>query len=194
MWQFAAVRARDALPSLESFKAIVLGKFGAVKLANCGGPPNKPLKRGRGGESDEREGTPTMKARVGEGCSQAVTREKRAALASGKPGNPGVTIPSPPPRHWPGADRNSSPTEMQKLLRLDMFRERVFEWFAPAGALCLALAELGLNTRDQSTYVSACHAGRRCRSQRDHDVACGARTQDATHPTTEQRSECGTYN
>ena len=48
---------------------------------------------------------------------------------------------------------------MEKLLRLDMFRERVFEWFAgapcvPAGALCLALAELGLDPRDQSTHTS----------------------------------------
>ena len=146
-WQFAPVRAGGELPSMEAFKAIVVAKFNVVKLANCGGPANAS-KRGRGDDSDEPEHIPAKKMRVGAGLSQAVP--------SGKPGNPGVRIPRDTGLAQLGA---SYPHEMEKLLRLDMFRERVFEWFAgapcvPAGALCLALAELGLDTRDQSTHTS----------------------------------------
>ena len=156
-WQFAPARhAGDALPSIESFKATVAAKFNVVKLANCGGRSNKPSKRGRGDESDECGRAPTKKTRVGAGHSQAGPHGKRTALASGKVGNPGVPIP-PDTGLVPIA--TSYPHEMKKLLRLDMFRKRVFEWFAgapcvPAGALCLALAELGLDTRDQSTHTS----------------------------------------
>ena len=146
-WNFAPVQARDALPSNERFKAIVLAKFSVVKLANCGGL-QAGSKRGRGDESDERERALTKKTRVGAGHSQA--------RPSGTPGNSSVPIPADTGLVPIGT---SYPHEMEKLLRLDMFRKRVFEWFAgapcvPAGALCLALAEFGLDPRDQSTHTS----------------------------------------
>ena len=146
-WQFARVQACDTLPSMERFKAIVLAKFNVVKLANCGGRPTGS-KRGRGDESDERERALTKKTRVGAGHSQA--------RPSGTPGNSSVPIPADTGLVPIGT---RYPHEMEKLLRLDMFRKRVFKWFAgapcvPAGALCLALAELGLDTRDQSTHTS----------------------------------------
>ena len=147
-WQFARVQACDTLPSMERFKEIVLAKFNVVKLANCGGRPSGS-KRGRGGESGESGHTHTKKARVDEGRSKAVP--------SATPENPGVPIPSDTGLMQIGTNY---PHEMETLLRLDMFRERVFKWFAgapcvPAGALCLALAELGLDTRDQATHTSA---------------------------------------
>ena len=146
-WKFAPVQARDALPSNERFKAIVLAKFSVVKLANCGGLP-AGSKRGRGDESDERGRAPTKKTRVGAGHSQAGP--------SGTPGNSSVPIPADTGLVPIGT---SYPHEMEKLLRLDMFRKRVFKWFAgapcvPAGALCLALAEFGLDPREQSTHTS----------------------------------------
>ena len=148
-WQFAPARhAGDALPSIESFKAIVAAKFNVVKLANCGGL-QAGSKRGRGDESDERERALTKKTRVGAGHSQA--------RPSGTPGNSSVPIPADTGLVPIGT---RYPHEMEKLLRLDMFRKRVFKWFAgapcvPAGALCLALAELGLDPRDQSTHTSS---------------------------------------
>ena len=146
-WKFAPVQARDALPSNERFKAIVLAKFSVVKLANCGGLP-AGSKRGRGDESDERGRAPTKKTRVGAGHSQAGP--------SGTPGNSSVPIPADTGLVQIGTRYAH---EMEKLLRLDMFRKRVFKWFAgapcvPAGALCLALAEFGLDPRDQSTHTS----------------------------------------
>ena len=108
-WNFAPVQARDALPSNERFKAIVLAKFSVVKLANCGGLP-AGSKRGRGDESDECGRAPTKKTCVGAGHSQAGP--------SGTPGNSSVPIPADTGLVPIGT---SYPHEMEKLLRLDMF-------------------------------------------------------------------------
>ena len=148
-WQFAPPATRDTEPDFPTFAAIVCDKFHAVQLANAAVAPNVPLKRGRGGESDQSQRISTKKARVGAGRAQAVPR-------SGDVEKPRVPIPAETGLVESETGRSR---EMEELLGLDMFRERVFEWFAgapcvPAGALCLALAELGLDTRDQSTHTS----------------------------------------
>ena len=154
-WQFAPPVARDTEIDLDSFVTIVRDKFRAVQLANTGGAPNTGgtrsarLKRGRDGEGDQGGRTPAKKARVGAGRPQAVSR-------SGERGKPDVPIPPDTGLVESGTGRSR---EMKELLGMDIFRERVFEWFAgassvPAGALCLALAEVGLNVRDPTIHMS----------------------------------------
>ena len=148
-WQFAPPATRDTEPDFPTFAAIVCDKFHAVQLANAAVAPNVPLKRGRGGESDQSQRISTKKARVGAGRAQAVPR-------SGDVEKPRVPIPAETGLVESETGRSR---EMEELLGLDMFRERVFEWFAgassvPAGALCLALAEVGLDMRDPTIHES----------------------------------------
>ena len=148
-WQFAPQAARATEPDYASFVAIVREKFRAVQLANKGGARNTSFKRGRGSDGGQGERSSPKKARVGAGRAQAVPRR-------GEPGSLGVPI---PPGTGLAEAKTGSSREVKELLGLDLFRERVFEWFAgassvPAGALCLALAEIGLDTRDPTVHVS----------------------------------------